>query len=58
MTEALKAFISYAHENRTFKDTLRKHLAGLVRRKVMEVWADHHIDGGEDWKQAISKGHG
>jgi formylglycine-generating enzyme required for sulfatase activity len=55
MTEALKVFISYAHEDRAFKDTLRKHLAGLVRRKVMEVWADHHIDGGEDWKQAISK---
>jgi len=55
MTEALKAFISYAHEDRAFKDALRKHLAGLVRRKVVEVWADHHIDGGEDWKQAISK---
>ena len=49
----LNVFVSYAHEDRAFKDTLLKHLKGLTRRGLVAPWADHAIDGGEDWHAAI-----
>jgi hypothetical protein len=51
----LTPFISYAHEDRSFKDTLLIHLAVLMRRHLIESWDDSLIEVGSDWRAAIEK---
>jgi small GTP-binding protein len=41
----LKLFISYSHEDETFKDELATMLAGLHRRGIVDVWHDRRMRG-------------
>lgn len=50
-----KVFISFAHADKDYKDTLLKHLVPLVRRKFIQVWNDDNIVAGEDWEGEILK---
>jgi len=54
MTQGLKVFISYAHEDEEHKNTLIRQLAGLARRGLVDTWDDRSIDPGADWQNAIS----
>lgn len=49
----IKVFLSFAHADKAYKDTLLKHLVLLVRRKNIEVWSDDNIIAGEGWKGKI-----
>jgi hypothetical protein len=46
-------FISYAHEDRAYRDKLQVHLAPLIRNKVIEDWSDEKIAHGGLWKDEI-----
>jgi len=48
-----KVFISYAHEDESYKDELRKHLKTLERLKKINVWDDRDINAGEEWNEEI-----
>ncbi len=48
-----KVFISYSRKDTEWKDRLVKQLAALERRKLLEVWVDSQVKGGEDWYKLI-----
>jgi hypothetical protein len=50
---AVKIFLSYAHKDAGFVDQLKVHLSSLERLGEIEVWYDHEISAGTEWKQAI-----
>jgi len=51
----LKLFCSYAHADKALRDTLDKHLSGLKRQKLIEVWYDGEISVGSEWEHEIDK---
>lgn len=51
----IKVFLSFAHADKVYKDTLLKHLVLLVRRKNIQIWSDDNITAGEDWESEILK---
>jgi len=53
MTEPLKVFISYAHEDEPHRETLGKHLSALEREGLIRIWHDRKITGGREWAGAI-----
>lgn len=55
MASPLNIFISYAHEDESFKDRLEACLRILQRKGVVEVWDDRQIDGGDNWRDAIQQ---
>ena len=50
---SMKVFISYAHKDEGFKNELLTMLAGLENQKVINIWQDRKIEGGESWYNAI-----
>lgn len=54
MPEPKRIFLSYSHKDDSYREELETHLAGLRRLKLIEMWTDRAIDGGEDWNQTIS----
>lgn len=55
MSNPLKLFISYAREDKDFKDTLIKHLRPLERKGIIQSWHDGVIDAGEEWEEDLKK---
>ena len=53
MTEPIKVFISYAHEDEKLRVELGHHLRILERQGVIELWCDRCISPGMDWAGAI-----
>jgi len=51
--EPLKIFYSYAHEDRTLRGELGKHLANCRKQKICEDWSDGDIVSGDNWDQEI-----
>lgn len=51
--EKINIFISYSHEDESYKDKLEKHLSILKRNKIIETWHDRKIIPGEDWDKKI-----
>lgn len=51
--DGLRIFVSYAHEDETFKNELDKHLKPLKRSGAIGVWSDRRIVAGQEWDQAI-----
>ena len=45
----VKAFLSYAHEDESYKDELLKFLKPLTRNNVLSVWNDRAILVGDKW---------
>lgn len=52
--ENLTVFISYSHEDESFRKDLEKHLKILKRSGVIKVWNDRKIMPGLDWDNEIS----
>lgn len=52
-TKAIKIFYSYAHEDKTKRDELEKHLAALTRSGKILTWYDRDIQAGLQWEQEI-----
>lgn len=49
----IKVFVSFAHADKGYKDTLLKHLVLLVRRKNIQIWSYDNIVAGEHWENKI-----
>lgn len=50
-----QVFCSYSHEDKTFQDSLAKHLAALRRVGLIELWYDQEILAGDRWAKKISE---
>ncbi len=50
-----KVFISYSHEDETWKDQLVKQLNVLEKASLIDSWDDRRIKAGTDWYPEIEK---
>lgn len=48
-------FISYSHKDEAWKDRLVTQLKVLQMEKMLDVWEDRQIAGGDDWQPEIEK---
>ncbi|MBF0155231.1 MAG: toll/interleukin-1 receptor domain-containing protein, partial [Magnetococcales bacterium] len=55
MSDPVKIFISYAHEDEAYKDALLKFLKVLTRQKKIQPWMDRQIRIGEEWRPQIEQ---
>ena len=53
INKSMKLFISYSHQDESFKDQLEKHLAILKRQNFIETWNDRMISASANWKNEI-----
>ena len=53
MNKPLKAFITYARENRKAKDKLIECLSGMQREQLISTWHDNEIIAGDKWREEI-----
>ena len=49
----LRFFVSYAHEDESYKDELQKHLSSLIRNGSISSWDDRQIPIGGEWDRQI-----
>jgi hypothetical protein len=49
-----KVFISYAHKDEQYKDSLIEHMSGLIRADIVSEWNDRKISAGQGWSDEIS----
>jgi len=52
---APSVFISYSHEDESFKDRVVKHLAVLERTGQVALWNDRQIAAGDDWRSRLDQ---
>jgi hypothetical protein len=50
---AIEVFISYAHEDQSFREELQKHLNSLRRQQIISSWYDGDIVAGTEWQSQI-----
>ncbi len=50
---AIEVFISYAHEDQSFREELEKHLNSLRRQQIISSWYDGDIVAGTEWRSQI-----
>jgi tetratricopeptide (TPR) repeat protein len=50
---ALSIFFSYAHEDETLRDELRKQLSVLRWQGIISEWYDRNIQAGNEWEHEI-----
>ena len=55
MSQKIKVFLSYAHEDEAMKERLDKNLVMLKRSDQVEVWEDRKMIAGLEWDQSITK---
>lgn len=51
--EAVRLFISYAHEDAKYLERLLKHLSDLKRQGIVQSWHDKIINAGDHWQDKI-----
>jgi internalin A len=49
----LKVFISYSHDDMTYRLALQKFLVNLERENLIEIWQDGLINAGDLWSDKI-----
>ncbi len=49
----IKIFISYSHEDSTYKVELKKHLSPLIRNEEIKVWEDGELVPGQNWEPIL-----
>lgn len=50
-----KLFISYKHLDDEWRDEIKKWLAPLEKKGLIDVWDDTEIPPGSDWRKEIKK---
>jgi tetratricopeptide (TPR) repeat protein len=50
---SLKLFYCYAHEDKTLRNLLEKHLANIKRQELITNWNDRNINAGQEWAREI-----
>src|SRR2546421_520535 len=53
LTNAIKIFFCYAHEDEALRNELEKQLRILQRQGLIVSWHDREIDAGEEWLSEI-----
>ena len=53
MAKGVKIFICYAHQDKRFLESLKKHLKVLQRQALIDVLHDGDITAGTEWEFAI-----
>jgi hypothetical protein len=53
MSESIKIFISYAHEDENLREQLEMHLEPLKRQGLISPWHDRDIRPGREWGNEI-----
>jgi len=53
MSQPLKTFICYAHEDHEIVEGLKKQLAIFEKRGLLQIWSDGKILAGEHWDKSI-----
>ncbi|MFO1432417.1 MAG: TIR domain-containing protein [Candidatus Competibacteraceae bacterium] len=53
MSATPRIFISYSHDNETWKDRLVSQLGVLEHEGLLSVWEDRRIDAGDNWLPEI-----
>ncbi|MCP4698112.1 MAG: ROK family protein [Gammaproteobacteria bacterium] len=53
--KAIELFISYSHQDESWRDKLETHLAILKRQGVISTWHDRKIEPGVEWAGEIDK---
>lgn len=48
-----EVFISYAREDRSYIDELKKHLQNLQRQNLISTWFDGDIKPGTEWRPQL-----
>jgi hypothetical protein len=51
----MSIFISYSHQDQKWLDELKIWLEPLVRKNIIKIWDDTHIQPGDDWREEIDK---
>ena len=49
----VRAFVSYAHEDRGYHEELEKYLTLLQRNGVLSSWSDREIHAGANWREEL-----
>ncbi len=49
----IKLFISYAHEDESFRIDFEKHFTSMKREGLIEEWTDRMISAGSEWAEEI-----
>lgn len=52
-TNRTKVFISYAHKDEQWRETMRKALKSLERKGQLDVWDDRRLRVGDAWRKEI-----
>jgi translation initiation factor IF-1 len=55
MKRPIEIFFSYAHEDETLMDEVRRQLIGYDRRKIIHKWHDRLIAPGSEWNGQIDE---
>jgi hypothetical protein len=55
MREPVEIFISYAHNDMSYRERLTNDLRPLQRQKRIQVWSDVAIELGTEWRKAIGR---
>jgi branched-chain amino acid transport system substrate-binding protein len=55
MEKKPEVFLCYAHEDEPMRRELEKHLITLRHEGLIDMWYDHEIIAGAEWKQEIEK---
>jgi hypothetical protein len=55
LSEPVKIFFSYAHEDEKLRDKLANHLKLMERQNLITAWYDRDITGGEEWNEQIEQ---
>ena len=50
---AYTVFLSYAHEDTSYREKLSKHLSALRRERLIEDWHDGQLLPGQRWEPRI-----
>jgi len=49
----VRAFVSYAHEDKEYLEVLRAALSPLVRLQKLQLWDDRDINAGDTWEEVL-----
>ena len=51
----MKTFISYSHQDESWFERLKIHIAPLIRKGDLSIWSDHEVLAGQPLNSEISK---
>ncbi len=55
MREPVKVFVSYSHEDESYRNELIKSFSNMVRNKEISTWTDRDISASQLWRDEIDE---